>query len=51
MDFGIWYPKGNEITLISYSDKDWEVCVDEKRSTSGTTSFLGSCLVSWSSKK
>ena len=24
MDFGLWYPKGNELTLIAYSDADWE---------------------------
>ena len=24
MDFGLWYPKGNELTLIAYSETDWE---------------------------
>ena len=51
MDFGIWYPKGNEIKLIAYSYADWAGCVDDIRSTSGTTFFLGNCLVSWSSKR
>ena len=51
MEFGLWYPKGNEITLIAYLDADWEGCVDDRRSTSGTTLFLGNCLVSWLSKK
>ena len=23
MDFGLWYPKGNELILIAYSDADW----------------------------
>ena len=27
MDFGLWYPKGNELTLIAYSDADWAGCV------------------------
>ena len=51
MDFGLWYQKGNELTLIAYSDADWAGFVDDKRSTSGTTLFLSNCLVSWSSKK
>ena len=51
MDFGIWYPKGNEIKLIAYSDPDWEGCVDDRRNSSGSTLFLGNCIVSWSSKK
>ena len=51
MDFGLWYPKGNELTLIAYSDANWVGCVDHRRSTSVTTFFLGNCPVSWSSKK
>ena len=51
MDFGLWYPKRNELILIAYSDADWAGCVDDRRSTSGTAFFLGGCLVSWSSKK
>ena len=51
MDFGLWYPKGNELILIAYSNVDWAGCVDDRRSTSGTTFFLGGCLVDWSSKK
>ena len=23
LDFGLWYPKGNDLTLIAYSDADW----------------------------
>ena len=51
VDFGLWYPKGNDLTLIAYSDADWAGCVDDRKSTSGTAFFLGGCLVSWSSKK
>ena len=51
LDFGLWYPKGNDMTLIAYSDVDWVGCVDDRKSTSGTNLFLGGCLVSWSSKK
>ena len=51
LDFGLWYPKGNELILIAHSDPDWVGCVDDRRSTSGTTFFLGNCLVYWSTKK
>ena len=51
LDFGLWYPKGNDLTLIAYSDTDWAGCVDDRKSTSGTAFFVGGCLVSWSSKK
>ena len=37
--------------LIAYFDADLAGCVDDRRSTSGTTFSLGGCLVSWSSKK
>ena len=39
VEFGLWYPKGNELTLIAYSDVDWEGCIDDRRSTSGTLFF------------
>ena len=51
MDFGLWYPKGNELTLIAYSYADWANSIDDRKSTSGETFFLGNCLVSWLSKK
>ena len=51
MEFGLWYPKGNEITFIAYPYIDWEGCVDDIRRTTGTTFFLEIFLVSWSRKK
>jgi hypothetical protein len=35
--FGLWYPKGNEMTMIAYTDVDWEGSIDERRSTSRAT--------------
>lgn len=49
--FGLWYPKGNELTLVVYTDADWERSIDDRKSTSGATLYLGDCLISWSSKK
>ena len=50
-EFGLWYPKGNELTLVAYTDADWAGSIDDRKSTSGATLYLGDCLVSWSSKK
>jgi hypothetical protein len=50
-EFGLWYPKGKDLSLIAYVDADWESCIDDQRSTNGATFYLGECLVSWISKK
>ena len=49
--FGLWYPKGNELTLVAYIDADWVGSIDDRKSTSGAALYLGDCLVSWSNKK
>jgi hypothetical protein len=28
-EFGLWYPKGRDLSLISYTDVDWEGFIDE----------------------
>ena len=30
-EFGLWYPKGNELTLVAYTDADWEGSIDDKK--------------------
>jgi len=50
-DFGLWYPKGKDLSLIAYTDADWVGCIDDRRSTSGAMFYLGDCLVSSLSKK
>ncbi|KAL4561507.1 hypothetical protein LXL04_033674 [Taraxacum kok-saghyz] len=37
--------------LVAYSDADWAGCPTTRRSTSGFCIFLGSNLISWSSKR
>jgi hypothetical protein len=44
-EFGLWYPKGNDLSLISYIDADWAGCIDDRRSTSGAAFYLAECLV------
>ena len=51
IDYGLWYPKGKNLDLYSFTDADWVGCVDDQKSTSGAAFYLGGCLVSWSSKK
>jgi hypothetical protein len=50
-EFGLWYPKGKDLSLISYTDAHWEGCIDDRQSTKRETFYLGECLVSWLSKK
>jgi hypothetical protein len=50
-DYGLWYPKGNELSLVSYTDAYWVGSIDDIKSTSGETFYLGECLVSWLRKK
>jgi hypothetical protein len=32
LDYGLWYPKGEEFTLTTYIDVDWEGCIDDEKS-------------------
>jgi hypothetical protein len=50
-EFGLWDPKGKDISLIAYTDAYWAGCIDYRLSTSGAAFYLGECLVSWLSKK
>jgi hypothetical protein len=50
-EFGLWYPKGKDLSLMAYTDADWAGCIDDRRSTSGAAFYLGECLVSSLSKK
>jgi hypothetical protein len=51
LDFGLWYPKGEDFNLTTYTDVDWEGSVDDRKSTSGGEFFLVNCLVSWLNMK
>jgi hypothetical protein len=50
-EFGLWYPKGKDLSLMAYTDEDWAGCIDDRRSTNRAMFYLGECLVSWLSKK
>jgi hypothetical protein len=29
-EFGLWYPKGKDLSLIAYIDVDWAGCIDDR---------------------
>lgn len=49
--FGLQLFRSTTHDLVAYSDADWAGCPDTRRSTSGFCVFLGSNLISWSSKR
>ena len=51
LDFGLKFEHNKSFKLSGYSDSDWAGCVDTRKSTSGFVFQIGSCTVSWSSKK
>jgi hypothetical protein len=50
-EFGLRFLASSSLSLCGYSDADYVGCRVERKSTSGTCQFLGSSLVSWSSRK
>jgi hypothetical protein len=51
IDLGFWHPSKDSFSLKDFSNADWAVCVDDRKSTSGGELFLGESLVTWISKK
>ncbi|XP_070022347.1 uncharacterized mitochondrial protein AtMg00810-like [Nicotiana sylvestris] len=50
-DLCLWYPKGSNFNLVGYVDADFAGFLVDRKSTSDMAHFLGSCLVSWATKK
>ncbi|XP_070029220.1 secreted RxLR effector protein 161-like [Nicotiana sylvestris] len=50
-DLCLWYPKGSNFNLVGYADADYAGFLVDRKSISGMADFLGSCLVSWATKK
>ncbi|WVZ90603.1 hypothetical protein U9M48_036888 [Paspalum notatum var. saurae] len=50
-ELGLWYSSGSSLSLRGFSDADHAGCRIDRKSTSGTCQFLGTSLVSWSSRK
>jgi hypothetical protein len=50
-ELGLWYSVSSSLSLLGFSDADFVGCRVDRKSTLGTCQFLGSSLVSWSSRK
>jgi hypothetical protein len=50
-ELSLWYSASSSLSLLGFSDADFAGCRVDRKSTSGTCQFLGSSLVSWSSRK
>ncbi|XP_070025509.1 secreted RxLR effector protein 161-like [Nicotiana sylvestris] len=50
-DLCLWYPKGSNFNLVGYVDADYAVFLVDRKNTSFMAHFLGSCLMSWATKK
>jgi hypothetical protein len=50
-DFSLWYSASSPLALDGFLDADFAGCRLDRKSTFGTCQFLGSSLVSWSSRK
>lgn len=51
LSLGLRFGKSKSMVVSAFSDADWAGCVDDRRSTGGFAVFLGSNLISWSSRK
>lgn len=51
IDYSIWYSSSSCLSLRAFSDADFAGCRIDRKSTSGTCQFIGTSLVSWSSRK
>jgi hypothetical protein len=47
-ELGLWYSASSSLSLLGFSNVDFEGCQVNRKSISGTCQFLGSSLVSWS---
>ncbi|XP_019252768.1 PREDICTED: uncharacterized protein LOC109231565 [Nicotiana attenuata] len=50
-DLVLYYPSGDNFNLIGYADADYAGYLVDRKSTFRMAPFLGSCLISWSTKK
>ncbi|XP_016462570.2 secreted RxLR effector protein 161-like [Nicotiana tabacum] len=50
-DLVLYYPSGDSFNLIGYADTDYASHLMDRKSTSRMAHFLGSCIISWGTRK
>ncbi|XP_070022456.1 secreted RxLR effector protein 161-like [Nicotiana sylvestris] len=50
-DLVLYYPSGDRFNLVRYADADYAGYLVDRKNISGMALFLGSCLISWGTKK
>ena len=40
MEYGLWYPKGNDFSLKEFAYRNWEGSIDDRNSTTGIFFYL-----------
>ena len=50
-DFGLFYSKESNVSLVEYSDADWAGNANDRKSTTGGCFYVGTNLVAWMCKK
>jgi hypothetical protein len=51
LNFGLYYNRDHDFSLIGYTDSNWVRSVSDRKSTSGRCFSLGSAMTSWQSRK
>ena len=51
VDYGLLYTDVSDVQFAGYSNSEWEVNPDDKKSTFGYAFNIGLGVISWSSKK
>ncbi|XP_050915706.1 uncharacterized mitochondrial protein AtMg00810-like [Lathyrus oleraceus] len=49
--YELWYSKGSDYNLVSYTDSDFSGCKSDRKSTSVTCNMFSNSLINWHSKK
>ncbi|XP_070015530.1 secreted RxLR effector protein 161-like [Nicotiana sylvestris] len=50
-DLVLYYPSGDSFNLIGSTDAEYAGYLVDRKNTSGMAHFLGSCLISWGTRK